>query len=69
MNRRNFVKMIPFSSAALLESPRSAHAKSEDKESRPLCLEYLERVRNMLVTIKNNESDNLLEADPVNLLP
>ena len=62
MKRRKFASILPLVSAALLESPPKAHSSASEREARPLCSEYLERVRDMLVTIKNNESDNLLEA-------
>ncbi|MFC1538024.1 hypothetical protein ACFL6H_01245 [Candidatus Latescibacterota bacterium] len=62
MNRRIFTKILPLSSAALLKYPQKARSGAAEQESGALCSEYLKRVRSMLVTIKNNESDNLLEA-------
>jgi uncharacterized phosphosugar-binding protein len=62
MNRRNFAKLLPPVSAALIGTPQKACSGSSDQTSGPLCSQYLKRVRDMLVAIKSNESDNLLES-------
>ena len=60
MNRRDTFKNIPL--AASLIFARSIQAESEEKDPKPLCLQYLERVRETLEKIRTTESDNLLEA-------
>ena len=60
MKRRDAAKIIPLATTGLLSLTKNAFPMKKD--SKPLCLRYLELVREMLVKIRNTESDNLLEA-------
>ena len=60
MNRRNATKIIPLATAGLLGL--GTHVSASKKDTRPLCLQYLERVRDNLEKIRGTELDNLLEA-------
>ncbi|HDY89699.1 MAG TPA: hypothetical protein ENH82_16495 [bacterium] len=60
MNRRNTFKIFPLAAASMFA--RTKQAVSKEKNSKPLCLQYLERVRETLKKIRSTESDNLLEA-------
>ena len=66
MNRRHVVKLLPLAAASMLGHLEYAESKAtckvRSKCSKPLCLRYLERVREMFEEIKRTESDNLLEA-------
>jgi len=60
MNRRSATKILPL--AAMVLAGRGNKARAVTKDTRPLCLQYLERVRNTLEKIRSTELDNLLEA-------
>ncbi|MFA6470544.1 MAG: hypothetical protein WCU00_00775 [Candidatus Latescibacterota bacterium] len=61
MDRRNAIKSIPLAAAAgLICKTVKADSYSEDKKS--LGLIYLEKVREMLQSIKERETDKLLES-------
>ena len=60
MNRRDTFKSIPLVAASMFAGTKKAESK--EKEPRPLCLQYLGRVRKILGKIRSTEIDNLLEA-------
>ena len=60
MIRRDAIKTIPIFSAGISYLPKIVF--SMEKDSRPLCLEYLARVVKIFEKICNNEMDTLLEA-------
>ncbi len=66
MDRRNATKIIPLAAAGVLGSIKRAESKEtckvRSKDSRPLCLQYLERVQETFEKIRSTETDNLLEA-------
>ena len=60
MNRREAIRFIPAAAAGLAVLPKPA--LSLEKNSPPLSLQYLGKVRQILEKIQATESDNLLEA-------
>jgi len=60
MKRRDIFRLFPLSATGLCTL--SVNSRAGEHDDRPLCLRYLERVRDMLTKIRRSESDNLLEA-------
>ena len=58
MKRRSIIKMIPLSIAGILGIP----GITAPKTSKPLGMEYLSRIRDLLDKIKTTQSEELLEA-------
>jgi len=60
MNRRNAIKIIPLLSSCFTVLPKPVFSMKND--SKPLCLQYIDRVVKMIEKIRDCESDDLLEA-------
>ena len=60
MKRRNVLCALPLTAAGILGLPKLTLCA--DKDSQPLSLQYLGKVKKMLKRIWSTESDNLLEA-------
>lgn len=60
MKRRTVLRLLPLTAAGM--AGISAPVRSLEKDPRPLSVQYLTRVREILEQIRDTESDNLLEA-------